>query len=239
MATLVARPDAHPETSTFDADLWYEGVGDITWATMRGAAAATTIADANQTAVIYLLNGVAAGTWNSLGRVILGFNTAAIGASSTITAAELQITPRSTPFDDLTQSANLSTVTAPASATSVTDSDYNVTKYGSTKLSTDVALATLVADTPHTFTLNADGRSAISKTGITWLALRIVSDITNSEPGVNPGGNLQSDLSIRSAEDATEANRPVLTVTYTLPGASAPGCISISIPAIMRRRGGF
>lgn len=236
MATLIARPDAHPETSTFDADLWYEGGGDITWATMRGAAAATTIADANQTAVVYLLSGVAAGTWNSLGRVILGFNTAAIGATSTITAAELQITPRSTPFDDLTQSANLSTVTAPASATAVTDSDYNVTKYGSTKLSTDVALATLVADTPHTFTFNADGRNAISKTGITWLALRIVSDITNSEPGVNPGGNLQSDFTIRSAEDATEANRPVLTVTYTVAGGAPGGGGFATFPAIRSRR---
>jgi hypothetical protein len=237
MASLVARPDGNPETSTFDGYASYDDAGDTTWAAVRGAANANTTNDSAVTMTAYLTNADAAGTWNGIARVICGFDTSSLGAGATITAATLQFRTSSGPIDELTQAVNISTITAPASPTAIATGDYNVTKYGSTKLcDTDLALAGVVTDTDYPFTLNASGLTAISKTGITWLALRIVTDITNTEPGTNPGGFLSSSITIHSAEAATEAHRPVLTVTFTPAASGSPGCVAAIFPAIRRRR---
>jgi hypothetical protein len=238
MATLVARPDADPETSTFDGDVQYIDVGDTTWATMRGAATATNMQDDAATLQNVLFNGNAAGSWSTLGRIIVGFATAGIPDDATITATTLQLrTTADAIVDDLTQSLNICTITAPASATAITDTDYAVAKYGSTKLcDADRALAGMAISTDYVFTLNATGIAAISKTGITWLSCRFVSDITNTE-AASPGAFASSQVTFNSAEAATEAHRPVLTVTYTPAAAgSSPGCITAIFPAIRRRR---
>jgi hypothetical protein len=238
MANLVARPNADPETVCFDGDVTYIDVGDTTWAGMRGAATGTPVDDAPRlTQVIF--NGNAAGSWSTLARCIMGFDTSSLGAGATISAATLGLRTNADPItNDLTQSLNLSTITAPASATAITDTDYAVAKYGSTKLSdTDRALAGMASDTDYSFTLNASGLSAISKTGITWLALRYVSDITNTEAG-SPGAFASSQVVFHSAEAATEAHRPVLTVTFTpAAGGGVPGgggCIAFM--ALRNRR---
>lgn len=235
MATLVARPDADPETSTFDGYVTYTDAGDATWATVRGAAAANGNGDADIFLSVELLTGTAAGTWQMLTRSILGFATAGIPDDATITAADLKLTVTAdAPLpDNLSQGLNLSTITAPASATAIANGDYNVTKYGSTKLcDTDRALTGMAADTQYTFTLNASGLAAISKTGVTWLALRLADDITNTEPD-SPGGGEFSAAYLHSADAATEANRPVLTVTYTVAGGGVRTMAFSALPLLM------
>jgi hypothetical protein len=99
---------------------------------------------------------------------------------------------------------------------------------GNTELSNIIAYADFAIDGWNTFTLNAAGRAAISKTGVTKLGLRNANydvadelDPNNHDPAWR--SNNDSFIVVRSADYASY--EPIFTVNYTtdLPAGQGSG----------------
>ena len=78
-----------------------------------------------------------------------------------------------------------------------------------------------------TFTLNATGRTHISKTGWTKLAVLIGFDINDTAPGAGEENSVTFDVS-------EGANDPELTVTYTVPGGGGSTTVGIGQVIILQ-----
>ncbi len=195
MATLIVNP-----TSGASNRLYYGG--NTSWTDSRDA----TTAEGIQT------NGIVQGTFGGgtswpIARVGEVFNTSALPDNATVTVVTLQIY--------VTALTNTNTCTidlvsfAPTDPASLVVADYAKAKWGETPYA-DIALASLSTSAYNTFTLNAAGIAAISKTGNSVFGLRISRDTDNTEP---TGGN---DVTFQTNNGA---NPEILTVTYTTPSS--------------------
>jgi len=162
----------------------------------------------------------------SIIRGLINFDTSALGATSTITAATVSLTlsqfpvDRSGPFGFQTDYIRL------VPNTIVSNVNYATTDYGligTVAQGPDILVADLSFPGAAAWTLNSTGLGNISKTGITHFGVRLGSDIDNVSPvqGTDPsfplvGGALVFfDSSENTAGTATD---PTLVVTYT-PGS--------------------
>lgn len=204
-------PDPHEEVTSVDG--FARENTDADWTTMRDAAG-----DAAFDTLILANFVQAAGTtdvWTAFGRSILLFDTSALPDDDSIDSATMEFVGTFI-NDDFSDSISLVTST-PASNTAVVAGDY--AQLGTTKQAADLTLASLTVDdsTYNPFTLNATGRSSISKTGVSKFGMRMTSDVDDVEPTWS--ANALSDIDALGAEEAGTSTDPKLVVTHT--GVSA------------------
>lgn len=149
-----------------------------------------------------------------IARAILSFDTSAIPQNATILSAKLKLT-RSGGNSLLGDFATCLVSATPADPTyhniSETDNDY--ANVGFSELADQIAYSNWAYLAQHTFVLNEKGLSSINKGGYTSFALRTNWDRDNTFGGTW-GANKWSEMMIFSKEDATQANWPILEVSY-------------------------
>lgn len=181
------------------------GPTSTTWSTVRDGTTAsgvqtTDTADnirANLSGADYLIN-----------RYFMSFDTSALDDSAVISAAVLHLTA-----DAGVDNANSTTLVVVQSSqdsppTALQTEDYNDLTFTS---GGSINIASISANTDFDINFNATGLGFINKTGHTKIALIIGRDLDNSAP---TGANR---VDIRTVNYATEADRPTLEVTYTVP----------------------
>lgn len=202
--------------SPVDGDVW-NNPADTTWATIRGAASGTTARVTNTDLyMMYVASGAASPNWANIIRGFFLFDTSSLTSSAVISAANIQIfiiTADNTP--NMSQRQYIVTTT-PASNANLVVGDFSQT--GTTSQGDTPLISALTASAYNTWNLNATGISNISLTGISKFGGRGSGDATNTEP-TWPGAGLDNAVNGNSADNAS--NKPVLTVTYTLPSGTA------------------
>lgn len=210
----------------------YSGVGDgyaerapgsvETWATIRSGAGTT--ADYTTTP-IYLRNQRGSGNYNILTRAIFQFNTASIGALSTIASSTLYIhsdsgnTINSGSCGTSAQWLNFYSVTT-AGDSSIVAADFNIANHGSAPFTSTTTWATWDADVYQSKQLNAAGVAAINKTGYTKISARTDADAYNVDPSCT---NFSYYIyGIDMSETAGTSDDPYLEVQFAPPATSTP-----------------
>ncbi len=222
MATLIVYPDANPESNSVDGRVNQSDSG-ASWASLR-AGAGTGASDIDSPTWFADINGIEdPNEYGDLYRSIFLYYTAALTAAATITAAVKSVcgTAKTTTAG---KSPTLNVYSsAPASNTALAAGDFD--SLGTTPFC-DTAITYAAFDIGGTiynnWALNPAGRAAVSKTITpTKLALREATyDVANVDPGLNNSNNSVS-FSGKFAETAGTTADPKLTITYTVPAASA------------------
>jgi hypothetical protein len=217
--TLTRNPDPHPESTSVDGQV--QASDSATWAGLR-ASGGSSAADSAATTYCCQWRSDSEGlTWEQLSRSIFLFDTSALTASATISAAVLSLFGSAKGVID-TNSPSLKIYTsAPASSTALAAGDFD--SLGTTaQTDTAIAYASWSTAAYNDFTLNATGRGNISKVGISKFGTRDVTyDVGGTEPANNSDGSrVSANMSAYTADQTGTANDPKLVITYTLPAAS-------------------
>lgn len=196
-------PDASPETSSVDGYTYKSGGG--TYASVHDASNADDATD----------NGTSQTLRNNTSfevlRMIFVFDTSSIPDTDTIDSAVASFYPSAAGSSANSESVSLVEATT-ASNTALAVGDYD--GYGTTKLASDITMASWSTGAYKDFTLNGTGIALISKTGTTKLGLRTSGDVSNTAPtGANTAG-------VYFADQTGTTNDPKLVVTHS---ASASG----------------
>lgn len=173
------------------------------WATARAATAGT----GTRNTTIATCQATSSGDYY-VERGFFNFNTAALGASATITAATFGI--YGTAKNGAGSGYNIFSSTC---SNPVVLADFDLV--GTTKLSdTDILQAAYSTTGYNIWTLNAAGLAEINKTGITKLSLReTLKDLANSAPADT------ADISYASYQATGTSTDPYLSITYTTPAS--------------------
>lgn len=152
-------------------------------------------------------------------RVFMPFNTSVIPAGSDVTAATLNLYVLSTQRQDTTNDGLTIVSGAPASISSLVDSDYpNVS---TTLFATLVAINSLTTSAYNSFSFNASGLSHIESAiagscggsaGYTCLSLRENHDTTV----VSFTNEMSNSVTVSASEHTGTSQDPYLSITYTL-----------------------
>lgn len=205
-STLTVYPNPDTETTSVDGYVEYADFSSATWAQVHDAADGTSAGDSNA-------NGnVGAGkvlTGFYIDRVFLLFDTSALTAGATISAAVLSVyvTTKSNSDNDGQDYINVYTTT-PASNTEITTADYD--QIGTTAQATAIDLGAISTSAYNDWTLNATGLSNISKTGVSKFGLREGHDAENA--AIATGENY---FTMQFADTADTTQDPKLVITYT------------------------
>ncbi len=150
--------------------------------------------------------------WDRIKRILMLFPTTDIPVGAVILSVGLYIHITSH-ADQFTQTYAINVYSSnPASDTALIAADYGT--LGTTPFATEKAISTLVNGAWTSFALNAAGRAAIIKGGITKLGLREANfDAPNNTPSWQ-GANLAAAVSIKTSENPDSTKRPYLKVTY-------------------------
>ena len=212
------RPDPHTESSSVDG--WARAPeSSQTWSTIRDASGNASN-DNGTSLFVFLGYGIDGGSnqWNRNFRVIMGFDTSAIG-TDTISAAVLSTVGLSGSVVDQHSGSVSMCEGASASNTAIADGDYQTNK-GKNLVASTAALSGLTADgSAYTdFTLSSDGRDYITKDGVTKFSSQIEADRANSEPsGMSAGTEKISRIDWASADTSGTSADPKLVVTHASP----------------------
>lgn len=205
----------------------YTSTGDITadsggdglvykeaanWAASRDATTGTT--DAAGAAVNVHSGDFGGGTW-SVGRLFTPFANPSIPTGARIVSADYKLTPSSAFNDGAASHTYHACQTAQASLTSLAAGDYDsitgltgsITSGGSDDFSG-------ANDAQVTIELNA--------TGLTWITagadIKLGLVTANDQSNTTTGAGVYTRRSIHTANAATAGYKPMLNVTYTIPG---------------------
>lgn len=221
MSSITVYPDPDPETSTTDGWTGVSGQSE-TWAGLialnPGDDAVATDADAN----FFWIQSTA--TTDRFGRLRRGgmylFDTSAIGDTDTIDSAIFSVKGNGSKTDALAIAPNVNVYSAsPATNTNIIAADFN--DYGSTAFC-DSAITYAGWDTGayNNFTLNANGKAAVSKTGITKLSLRNANyDVAALAP--TWADSASSNIGGIFADTADTTSDPKLVVEYSAGASTA------------------
>lgn len=214
MATLVIYPDAGTGATTCDSVMAREGV-DEAFSTIRAGAGVGSYPTSNELDV-GLWGSTTNNQFKNLWRAGYGFNSAALGASAVISAANLSIVlfnPINTGVGALSYGV---VGFLPSTNNDFVAADYG--NFGTTRLASDIATASLVADgaTYNDWALNATGLAFINKVGVTNLGHRFKDDIDGTTTQIVWSSNVNSLIAIYSADNAGTTKDPKLTITYTI-----------------------
>lgn len=187
-----------------------------TWATIL-AGAGTTSADSSAfEELIQIWASTTSNTWRLNRRAIFLFDTSALGASATITAAVMSVFGKDK-SDGLSITPDLDAYTStPASNTALAASDYpnlgTVSQTGS-----PITYSGWSTSAYNDFTFNATGIGNISKTGISKFGVRNANyDVSGTIPTWSSGA--MSYAGGYYSDQTGTANDPKLVITYTPPG---------------------
>jgi len=220
LTTLEAYPEPSGGSVTMDGRC-YESTDNQAWATKRGAANGT-VAVVNETTLGVTIREDLAdpGTnWNSWGRVYLLFDTSPIGAGVDLISATLGLMGQSKlnqmNFTDNQYSTCLVT-SNPTSNTTLAVGDYNITKFGATRLAADLAYSVFSASSLNNIALNAYGLAAVSTSAVTKFGMLWNADRDNTEPsGFTRGVHLDAKMVWYAADQTGTSNDPILTINYS------------------------
>lgn len=198
------------------------GVGDESFATIRGGAGTGNSYTTAQNSPVFLRDGGSADTYNFLTRGYFLFPTSGfIPSNATVSAVTLTCTG----YDvESTLGGSAEIVSAiPTSDSALANGDYALSHFGSTKLATGINFTSLNGSGTSTFTFNASGislvQTAVTAQDLVRIGIMSSFDVDNSAPAyVAP--NSGSSWSIYQAP-AADSTVPVLTVTYTAPSVGA------------------
>ncbi len=214
-------PDAHPETTSVDGLLARNGPND-TWANARGGngtSADDTTADSWNVCLGTL---TLANNWYYFYRAIFTFDTSALPDAAIISAAVLSIYGTSK-YDDSSWALAFGLVQGiSASNTALAASDFQANTY-TTRFATDISYAGYSITGYNDFTLNATGKAAISKTGVSKFCLKHSADIDNVAPTWAAGRTFGAHNYM--AEQGT-GYKPKLVVTYVVGQAVGGGALA-------------
>ena len=208
-------------SSQNDGVCYYTSNTNRSWATQHDAAASEVVLDnpGGETLIAGIGVGNAANTFRNLIRSFFLFDTSSLPDGATITSATISIYGTNKDATNDVPAPDIGLVaTTPASDTAIATGDYD--QQGTTLLSNTISYNSWSTTGYNTFTLNASGLSAISKTGITKLGFRIESDRTNTAP---TGDIFYSGVKRVFGYFYTNnaSVDPKLEITYTVP-ASGP-----------------
>ena len=167
--------------------------------------------------------GATTNKYDLMTRGVFLFDTSALTANATISAATFSLVSQLKAEEITGQSVNMDTVT-PASDSSLAASDYNVANWGGVAQATAITIASWVSDssTYNDFTLNATGLSNISKTGMTRFGTRLVSDLTNTAVSGWYNDNYGATVHVDFSETTGTSKDPKLVITYTITASAPP-----------------
>jgi len=205
-------PDADPETSSVDGKVEHSEAG-LTWA---GLVAATGTG-ANPSAAACTVNKIYSGTitdkWETLRRGVFLFDTSALPDACVITSAVLSIYGRGK-VDEGSWTPNVNIYSSdPASNTDLVAGDFD--SLGSVAYATAITYAAWSTSGYNDFTLNASGKGAISKTGVSKFGTR---DAKYDVSGTPPSPWASDDISYLQNYYAEQGAgyKPKLVVTYSI-----------------------
>lgn len=206
MATATFYPDAHPESTSCDGNVYRLTPAGESWANIHDSTG--TNVDDSSTSAQAKIQCAGSSLWTELRRVILLFDTSALPGNAVIDSAVLSINVQ-TKSENISQSLVITSAN-PASNTGLVTADYEISKFGNIDLSSRLAVSSISTSAYNDLTLNAAGRAAINKNGITKLALRMSSDVDDSAPTTSSG---QTFVTIYTAEGFGSVD-PKLTIEY-------------------------
>lgn len=208
---LTAYPDAGTGATTVDGYAARVAVGGEAFSTIRSGAGTTVSATGSG---FGLINQISAHTssnlFDQIYRSIFTFDTSSIGASATISAAEIDLNYDGGATGLTVSGVNIDHV-SPAANNSLAASDFNIANWDNVAQAT--AVNSFTANTYAVFTLNVTGRGNISKTGISRFGSRINNDLVNSAPTWVSGQDGEHDFT--GADNAGTTKDPKLVVTYS------------------------
>lgn len=151
--------------------------------------------------------------YSYIDRGVVIFDTSVIPDAAWISSAKISLYNQATnvSFGDYTVEITNFTIDGAISA-----DDYD--NYGSARLATGLNLSTLLAAQYYDWTLNAAGRTSISKTGSTGFTIRLQPDVDNASSWIS---DKRSYASFYSCDYSSCSVPPQLTVTYTDPPVTA------------------
>jgi hypothetical protein len=178
-----------------------------TWATVKALTTGTAQATSDPVNVY-----AAVFSSRSLARIFLPFDTSSIPTGSTIISAVLQFTVTAI----LTSNSTLHVVqSTQADGSSLVGNDFDNIPNSTGALTTGGSVSVTTTGV-KSITLNATALGWITPGGTTKLALVEDHDVSNTDP--SPG---DFRFSVNMAENATPANRPILTISFSLGGLLA------------------
>lgn len=225
LTTSTFYPDPSVETTTVDGQVNRDAQIE-TWATCWAAASGTSANDsADFQACCYVADG-ASPDYKWIYRVAQLYNTASIGDTDTIDSGTTS-TYIGAQYDQgggtasVEYTAVVSSNLASNTAIATTDFDYN--DWGTTEYSDQIFYVTNASFNAYvTWTLNASGLAAISKTGVTKFALRNGYDITNTAVVSPSGERYCGHQTMRTADYADVTSDPKLVIVHTAGAVAAP-----------------
>lgn len=210
-ASATYYPDADPESTSVDGNVSIVDSGGRTWAAIHDAGTGTGASTSSSTGIfIDLYADGNTDEWQGLYRTFILFDTSALPDGATISAAVVSVYGVYK-LDEFGASVNVYS-SNPASNTALITADYDA--LGTTPFcDTPITYSAFSTSGYNDWTLNATGRAAVSKTGITKLSIReSVYDAPDSEPTW-----ASTDRSYVQAYAADQgSNKPKLVVTYSV-----------------------
>jgi hypothetical protein len=219
MATATFHPDASTESTSVDGQAG-RAVTNSLWDDIHGGAGTQRDDDdpVNRANAAQDYGQTTTDRWDNFQRGFFLFDTSALGAGSTVTAATFEIVLTSKQ-DDFTDHACLVDVN-PASNTAIAAADYQ-NHISTTLQAANVNLSGMTADSSAytAWTLNSTGLGNIAVAGITKFGLRVGIDVADSDPGgwVLHAQKRTALVWASSEETLSGDKKPKLVVTYTLP----------------------
>lgn len=214
--TLTTYPDANAGGTTVDGYMRRTGI-DETFSTIRGGNG--TAADTSSTTIlIQIIGSTTNNQYSRLARGLLTFDTSGLTSGATISAAVFSGATYNNGNGIGDPDLHVC-VSDPVNNNSLQESDYERMTSTTSFASVVYASWDTTQGNYNAFTFNASGISAVSKTGITKLGLKLGWDISNSTTGLSWVASTISNLGIYSADNAT--TKPKLVITYTVPTSGA------------------
>lgn len=215
MSTLTVYPDPNPESTSVDGIVsqgYGLGVG-VTWGTIRTDAGNDPEPNPAQGAAIQMSSDDVSSRWRIIRRSIFLFDTSALGAAATISAAVMSLFGFSK-LDQLGISPNIDIYTSnPATNTDLVAGDY--AQIGSTsQTGAPISYASYDTTAYNDFTFNGTGLGNISKTGVSKFGARNANyDVSGTTPSWSD--TLSSNIQCRFAETASTTSDPKLVITFS------------------------
>lgn len=218
LTVTTVYPDAHVESATVDGRLKAASVNQDWNYITRTQTTSANAPDSDASGEMAATWGhTVTDQWNELVRSMYGFDTSAIG-SDTIDSGtfDLYLTSKG----DIGADLSVALVSGRAGlTTSMATSDYNITNFGSTRLATDVEVASVTTSAYNTWTLNASGESHVNKSGVTVWGIMLGQDFDNTQPSWSSGayGNVSGSY----ADTINETQDPKLAITHSAPAGGS------------------
>lgn len=211
-------PDPNTETTSVDGYVLQDTPAPrTTWSGIRNDTTSDIVDDSGTTLRTILRKFENdADPWNNMTRSIFLFDTSSLPDTATISAVTLSLYAASKieAGGGFTPAVEYGIVSSnPTSNTALAVGDYDPAKFGTTDFATRQAYTAITTSAYADFALNASGIANVSLTGISKFAIRVGSDIDNSEPSGT--GDTYREVNFSSADVAGTTQDPKLVVTYT------------------------